>query len=141
MHLEGELVECGLEKRGQCRQRPPWEQTCLCVCSIVDGSSQKTQTRAFQIVQLGTKRDGRLLSQVEAIKPRVWKARTWTRFSVHTPEANHDVLLGFSLAASLKRVVAAQLRAGGSCFDNGTGHIRNWKSSEPKGNRDSCPLS
>lgn len=69
-------MECGLEKRGQCRQRPPWEQTCLCVCSIVDGSSQKKiQIRAFQSVQLGTKRDGRLLSQVEAIKPRVLESK------------------------------------------------------------------
>lgn len=89
-------MECGLEKRGRCRQRPPREQTCLCVCSIVDSSSQKNKIRAFQIVPLGTQREGRLLSQVEAIKPRVWKARTWTQFRVHTLEANHDVLLGFS---------------------------------------------
>lgn len=70
-------------------------------------------------MQLGTKRDGRLLSQVEAIKPRVWKARTWTHFSVHTPEANRDVLLGFSpahlssesLLRSSERVEAASTTA------------------------------
>lgn len=70
-------------------------------------------------MQLGTKRDGRLLSQVEAIKPRVWKARTWTHFSVHTPEANRNVLLGFSpahlssesLLRSSERVEAASTTA------------------------------
>lgn len=36
---------------------------------------KKIQIRTFQIVQLRTKRDGRLLSQVEAIKPRVLESK------------------------------------------------------------------
>lgn len=112
LHLEGKPVECGLEKRGQCGQTPPWELyrfVSVFVALLVVAHS-KIQIRAFQSVGLGTKRNDILLvSRVEASKPTVGKNKTWACFRVCTLEASCHFLLDFPSSSMWELHVSQEL--------------------------------